>query len=57
MTPDCKRRFNSINIAKLFFIYLVVIYHSRLLDGIVNHGYIGVEFFLLYLVFFCRKVS
>lgn len=37
----------GINTAKLIFIYVIVVFHTRLLDGIVNHGYIGVEFFFI----------
>lgn len=52
---DSKHIYYSINAAKIFFIYLIVVWHSRLLDGIVNHGYIGVEFFFIMSGFFLRK--
>lgn len=51
------RMYNSINMAKVGFIYLIVIFHSRLLDGIVNHGYIGVEFFFIVSGFFLCETS
>lgn len=50
------KTYNSINLAKVVFIYMIVIFHSRLLDGILNHGYIGVEFFFIVSGFFlCRS--
>lgn len=45
-------RHHSLDLAKMFFIYVVVVFHSRLLDGIINHGYIGVEFFFIVSGFF-----
>lgn len=50
-----KQHYHSIDVAKLAFVYLVVVWHSRLLDGIIYHGYLSVEFFFIISGFFVNQ--
>ena len=51
---DQKRSY-AVDCLKLAFIYLIITFHTRLLDGIVNHGYIGVEFFFIASGFYLQR--
>ena len=42
-----KTYFYAFNITKIFFIFLVVCYHTSLFDGVINHAYLSVEFFFI----------
>lgn len=53
---DTERKyFYSINAAKLFFVCVVVCYHTGLLDGVMDHAYLAVEFFFIVSGFFLAR--
>lgn len=47
--------FYAFDITKIFFVFLVVCYHTSLLDGVINHAYLSVEFFFIISGFLIAK--
>lgn len=49
------RQYNSLNVAKVFFACIVICYHTALLDGVMDHAYLSVEFFFIVSGFFIAR--
>lgn len=51
------RKYGAINLFKVIFILLIVVHHSDYMEGVLQRGYIAVEYFFMISGFFLCKMA